>query len=116
MDMTERDDEMLMRFFEEHKQELLEEGFSARVMQKLPCEAIRTYNRLWTLFCCVAGLALVFFTRGWEQVAHAGRNVGSQLYETLLSVNLSGFSPLVVFVAVMTFLGVTVYNLSLLKD
>ena len=114
--MTERDDELLMHFFSEHKQEIFDDGFSERVMQKLPRSAIRTYNRIWTLFCCMVGLAFILFTRGWEQLGLVGRNVDMRFYESLLAVNLTSFRPIVLFVALLTFIGVTVYNLSLSKD
>ena len=103
--MTERDDELLMHFFSEHKQEIFDDGFSERVMQKLPRSAIR-----------MVGLAFILFTRGWEQLGLVGRNVGMRFYESLLAVNLTSFRPIVLFVALLTFIGVTVYNLSLSKD
>ena len=116
MDMTERDDELLMHFFSEHKQEIFDNGFSERVMQKLPRSAIRTYNRLWTLFCCMVGLAFILLTRGWEQVTRIGHILSSQFYDALYGLNLTSFTPVVLFVAMLTFIGVTVYNLNLSKD
>ena len=114
--MTERDDELLMHFFSEHKQEIFDNGFSERVMQKLPRSAISTYNRAWTLFCCMVGLAFILFTRGWEQVARIAHILSSQFYDALYGLNLMSFTPVVLFVAMLTFIGVTVYNLNLSKD
>ena len=114
--MTERDDDLLKHFFEEHKQELTDNGFSAHVMKKLPRSPIQTYNRLWTFFCCMVGLAFILFTRGWELAIQVARNAGVLFFDALLGVNLSGFTPLVLFGGMLTIIGVTIYNLSLLKD
>lgn len=58
--MTEDRDELLVRkFFEENKAELPDDGFSQRVMRRLPDRA-RRLNRIWTAVCVVAGVLMCF--------------------------------------------------------
>ncbi len=56
--MTENRDELLVRkFFEENKTELPDDGFSRRVMRRLPDRA-RRLNRIWTAVCLLLGVLL----------------------------------------------------------
>lgn len=62
--MNDINDDLLVRkFFEDNRISVTDNGFSQRVMQRLPRRA-RRLNRIWTVICAVAGLIFVF-TSDW---------------------------------------------------
>ncbi|MBQ8225487.1 MAG: DUF5056 domain-containing protein [Bacteroides sp.] len=56
--MVNEDDKLLKQFFTENKQEIVDDGFSRRVMRHLPGRANRL-AKLWTL--CTFALAVLLF-------------------------------------------------------
>ena len=83
MDMTEDNDLLLRQFFSEaSQQEIADDGFSERVMERLTLlesEALhrqeqmarreawaRRVERLWTIFCIVVFAMLFVVFHGWE--------------------------------------------------
>ena len=70
MDMT--DHELLEQLFRPMKEmQVADDGFSQRVMQRLPQRDVRSLSRLWTTFCIVIGVALFVAMRGWELIGYA---------------------------------------------
>lgn len=67
--MTEKpnnDDLLLERFFSNAStQQLDDDGFTSRVMHRLPDHAVRL-SRYWTAFCIVVGIALFLVFKGWQ--------------------------------------------------
>lgn len=56
--MMEKDDKLLEQFFADNRQEIADNGFSRRVMRRLPDYSHRL-SQIWTAFCFT--LALVLF-------------------------------------------------------
>lgn len=70
MDMT--DHELLEQLFRPMKEmQVADDGFSQRVMQRLPQRDVRSLSRLWTAFCIVIGVILFIAIRGWELLGYA---------------------------------------------
>jgi len=75
MDMTEDNELLLKQFFSSAaQQQIADEGFTARVMQRLPQRErlvfnLRWFNRLWTLLCVAVFIAVFIALRGWELLA-----------------------------------------------
>ena len=66
MDMTEDNDLLLQQFFSDAaRQQIADNGFTERVMQRLPSR-INWFNRLWTMFCIVVFAVLFVVCHGWE--------------------------------------------------
>ena len=64
--MTEIDDKLLQQFFEPARQQKIEDnGFTERVMRRLPDKAIQL-SHYWTAFCLAIGFILFVVYRGWE--------------------------------------------------
>lgn len=61
------DEELLTSFFDAHTIEIPDEGFSARVMRRLPRRAKRL-NQIWATICFGAAMALFVLYDGTEQV------------------------------------------------
>ena len=61
--MVMTDNELLEKLFEPARQMTVEDnGFSDRVMERIPRRSTRTLSRLWTIFCvAVAGALFVVF-------------------------------------------------------
>ncbi|MDE6347118.1 MAG: DUF5056 domain-containing protein [Bacteroides sp.] len=55
--MMENDDRLLTSFFAEHRQEIADNGFSRRVMRRLP-DRSRHLAQLWSAFCFTLAIAL----------------------------------------------------------
>ena len=72
MDMTDNDNRLVERFFQEaSRQEIADDGFTERVMRGVETvEADMSRSsllcRLWTWSCILTGGVLFFFLNGWE--------------------------------------------------
>ena len=72
--MTEDNDLLLKQFFQEAaQQQIPDNGFTERVMQRLnaanvqrPTFNVQRLSRLWTLFCIVVFAVLFVLIDGWE--------------------------------------------------
>lgn len=56
--MMENDDKLLKQFFADNRQEIADNGFTRRVLHRLPDHS-RRLSQIWTVFCFT--LALVLF-------------------------------------------------------
>lgn len=66
--MTERDDFLIQAFFQEHRQEIADNGFSERVIRNLPKRNIIWWNRLWTLLCGIVAIILFWMLDGKAKI------------------------------------------------
>lgn len=110
--MTESDEQMLVRFFEENRQEIADNGFTERVAKQLPSRNVKL-NRIWTVICWIVGIAFFYFMDGWGQL----RNVGILLLNDVLgmfnSVHLPMYSIIAILVLIFTMISVKMYNLAI---
>lgn len=94
--MTEDKDELLVRkFFDENNVELPDNGFSNRVMRRLP-DRTRRLNRIWTGICILAGVLMCFVFDWFDKLSeifhyalslmpeHSGRYIAPYLIWLLL--------------------------------
>lgn len=66
MDMTNDNDQLLQQFFSEAaRQEIADNGFSRRVMSRLPSR-INWFTRIWTACCVLIAVVLFYVSNGWE--------------------------------------------------
>lgn len=86
--MTEIDDNLLKQFFGEHKQEVPDRGFSARVMHRLPHRAGKLSGILIT--CCTILSTILFFALdGFQATIRILREVFvSMVQQSALSLDL----------------------------
>ena len=67
--MTEDNERLIEQFFSEAaSQTIADNGFSERVIRRLP-EHINWFPRLWTMFCVTVFAVLFVVFRGWELLA-----------------------------------------------
>lgn len=104
-----RDDILVKKFFEENIKEIEDTGFSRRVMHRLPGRASRT-NRIWTLLCAMAGIAVFVIFRGWEYLTACFYDVTADISTT----EVQQISPVTlgITLVVLTVLAINSYVLS----
>lgn len=69
MDMNDNNEQLLRQFFSEAaQQQIADDGFSERVMHRLPSR-INWFNRLWTAFCILVFAVLFVVFDGMSQLA-----------------------------------------------
>lgn len=110
--MTESDEQMLVRFFEENRQDFADNGFTERVAKQLPSRTMKI-NRIWTVICWIVGIAFFYFMDGLGQL----RNVGILLLNDVLgmfaSIHLPTYSIVAILVLIFTMISVKMYNLAM---
>lgn len=93
-----RDDVLVRRFFEENRMEMPDNGFSRRVMRRLPDRAVRI-NRIWTAACFAAGILLFVRNKGLTVLSECLKDaLGNVVFQDFLLQNplLLVFSLIVV--------------------
>ena len=65
--LTPEDEQLLQQFFTEHKQAIPDQGFTRRVMRRLPLRTL-LFEKLWTTLCAVICVVMFFAMDGIHQV------------------------------------------------
>lgn len=64
--MDEQNEKLLRQFFSEAAEQKIEDnGFTEKVMDRLPVR-VKRYTRIWTIFCVLFAAALFTIFHGWE--------------------------------------------------
>ena len=71
--MMDNDEKLIAKFFAENKQEFVDNGFSERVMQRLPAQEAVLLNRIWTLLCVAVGVVFIALTGSDHLTQYFGR-------------------------------------------
>ncbi len=102
--MMETDDKLIRAFFAEQKQEIPDNGFSRRVMHRLPYRT-SLLIKVWSLFVTLVAVILFFVFDGLQAVIAIGRDIFVALVQNGAT---SGIDPksLIIVVMVLMFLGI----------
>ncbi len=65
--MMENDDKLLKDFFNDNRQEIEDNGFTRRVMHRLPSHS-RRLSQIWTTFCFTLALVLFVSLNGLQLI------------------------------------------------
>ena len=84
--MMENEDKLLEQFFADNRQEIADNGFTRRVMHRLPANGHRL-SQIWTTFCFTLALVLFIALDGLQLVLDT-------LYETFNGPIMNGASEL----------------------
>ena len=109
--MTENDDQLIAQFFEENRQDVEDKGFSEQVMRHLPESRVYKYNRIWTILCTAIGVAFFLLVDGVDTVRNILRDVLGDVIGYAASIDLSGLSPMMIVLSLITIAFVGLYNL-----
>lgn len=78
------DDELLASFFTEQKAEIPDNGFSARVMHRLPRHA-RRLNQIWSVFCFAIAMVLFLLFDGIAELRHVASDIIADIVGAFIS-------------------------------
>ena len=110
--MTESDEQMLIRFFDENRQEIEDNGFTARVSRQLPSRAEKL-SRIWSVICWIVGIALFFMMDGVGQIYQVGLLIINEVVGMVTSMNLSFYSFMAVLLLLILMASVKVYHIAI---
>ena len=69
--MAMTDNELLEQFFRPMQQiQVADDGFTKRVMSRLPDKRALRLSRLWTALCLTVAVVLFVLLRGWEVLSY----------------------------------------------
>ncbi len=101
--MSKTNDQLISKFMQSHKQEIADNGFSRRVMHRLPTRA-KVVSDMLTCIVIVASCILFIVFDGasliYEAIIPALRQSSAQLVDNL------NFQTLIPIVVVITYLGI----------
>ena len=67
MDMDKQNEQLLQQFFSEAAQQTIaDNGFTERVMSRLPVRNMKLFTRIWTACCILIAAVLFTLFHGWE--------------------------------------------------
>ncbi len=93
--MTENEnDKLLASFFAEHKREIADNGFSRRVLRRLPNRSHRL-SQIWTMCCFTLAFVLLVASNGVQTIL----NVLRETFETALRSGASEIDPMSLAIA-----------------
>lgn len=115
--LTESDELLVKGFFEENKIDIADNGFSERVMRRLPSPSVRL-NRIWTAVCTLLGAMWLFSVLSDVTLKsvkggllYLGKNIAEGLWSRIVSIEVSQHSLLMAGVAVLTLSVIVAYNI-----
>lgn len=115
MVMTDNDDKLIASFFERHAiDELPDNGFSERVMSRLPSSGYSrpiAVNSICNAVCAVACAVLFLCLDGIGMVRQMLVDLLADLLGSVVSINLNAASIVVVVVSVITLSCLAIYNM-----
>ena len=79
--MMENDDRLLKQFFADNKQEIEDNGFSRRVMRRLPARSNRL-AQLWSAFCFTLAAVLFVTLDGFQLILNTLRETFDSLLQS----------------------------------
>lgn len=63
MALSNADEQMIQMFFADHQEAIPDDGFSQRVMKKIPTSRTRRMERWWQVACLVMGVIFIVYTQ-----------------------------------------------------
>lgn len=115
--LTDGDELLVRSFFEENKIEIADNGFTGRVMRRLPSPSVHL-NRIWTAVCACLGVVWLLSVLSDVTLEHlrgcvlyAGKNIADGLWSHIVSIEVSQYSLPVAGVAFLTLSVVAAYNI-----
>lgn len=94
--MENNDDILLMKFFDEQRQDIADDGFSQKVMRRIPQQSARPYI-IWRLICVLVGVVVFFLANGVDELRTVFVNNIVNMASFILSIDLSAMSPLMLY-------------------
>jgi len=111
-----QDERMIASFFEQYgKEEIADEGFSERVISRLPKRewsiAMRL-NTIWTCICGIAAIVLFVCADGIGIISTVAQGVWNSMLTSVSTVEITLSSVATVLVALLTLYAVAVFDIA----
>lgn len=105
--MSENKDELLIRkFFKENKADIPDNGFTCRVMKRLP-DRTQRLNRIWTAICIALGVVVATRFDWWNALSSQVKNIT----ETVMTNHVIEDNPFLLFIGLLILIFLCGYNL-----
>jgi len=112
--MIDNDDKLIASFFERKKLgEVPDDGFSERVMNRLPASDYSrkvVINRIWTAVCTAAAVALFVLADGFALLRRVCEDILSDAVGSVASVNVTLETVAMASLLLSVLAVLTVYN------
>ena len=99
--MMENDDKLLQQFFDTHRQDIADNGFSRHVMHNLPVRVNRI-GRIWTALCTVACIVFIFVSGALDWLLNRIISLYGDVAGIILSAHPNLLTPFLVYGVVFT--------------
>lgn len=109
--MTENDEQLLMRFFDEQRQDIDDNGFTENVMRQLPTKTLRI-SRWWTVICWAIGIAFFFIVDGVGQLRRILTALLGDVIGMLSTIHLPVSTIVMTSIVILILLAIEVYRLA----
>lgn len=106
-----KDDILIKKFFDENITEIEDNGFSHRVMRRLPGRTSRI-NRIWTLFCAALGIAVFALCCSWDTIKACLYDMAAIRY----TLEVPQIQPVTLVIAVLVLASLAFNNYVLSED
>lgn len=98
--MKNKDDILLKQFFDQNKQQIADNGFSEKVMQRIPQQQSARPYIIWQIVCICLGVVLFLTCGGIDSLCAVWQNMFANIMSYLISIDLSGVSPLMLLATI----------------
>lgn len=113
--MKDKNDLLIASFFEQYGQkDIADNGFSQRVMSRLPrreWSLAKRMNTIWTCICGVAAIVLFILVDGIELILSVATSTFNHIFSSVTSINLTLASVITIIITVWILSAVAIYNL-----
>lgn len=102
-----KDDILICRFFSECSADIADNGFSRRVMKRLPARGAGRAGRLWQIVCLIAGVAFFILNHGWDVLTGCLKGIVADI----VTLDASGMSPTALLISLQVFVFIFGHNI-----
>lgn len=99
--MMEKDDKLLFDYFAQNKQEIEDNGFSAKVMKKVSKSRAHIYSQVWVSICSAMGIILFLVFDGAKIIFDFMKGIISESIVQLSQVHISTKTALILAFATL---------------
>ncbi len=109
--MMENDDKLLQQFFDTHRQDIADNGFSRHVIRNLPVRVNRI-GRIWTALCTVACIVFILVSGALDWLLNRIISLYGDVAGMVLSARPGLFTPFLVYGVVFGIVGFFTYKVA----
>ena len=109
--MMENDDKLLQQFFDTHRQNIADNGFSRHVIRNLPV-CVNRIGRIWTALCTIACIVFIFVSGALDWLFNRIISLYGDVAGMVLSARPNLLTPFLVYGVVFTIVVFFIYKVA----